>query len=130
MTDLLTRLEALDGPSREVDAEIAVLVRSMESASGTPVPEWADTDFPDWRARPDGKVEVVHSDGRGGLNWSPLRYTESTDAALTLPGAEDNLREAIYLAAEVRGPHGKRLGEELARELCRICIAAIEAHHD
>lgn len=63
MDDLIERLEKLDGPSREIDDEIAEWVGTSEPRMGGPNPDgtqWAD----DWHA--------------------PLPYTRSVDAALTL----------------------------------------------
>lgn len=84
MAELIAKLEAAEAGSRELDAEIAVAVRATETAGDKALPDWADRNFPTWRARADGKVEVVHKDGIGGLSWSPLHYTTSLDAALIL----------------------------------------------
>ena len=82
--DLIARLERATEGSRELDAEIAVAVRSLDTEGDKSLPKWAGKNYPIWRARPDGRVECVHTDGTGSLNWSPLHYTTSIDAALSL----------------------------------------------
>ena len=82
--DLIARLERATEGSRELDAEIAVAVRSLDTEGDKSLPKWAGKNYPIWRARPDGRVECVHTDGTGSLNWSPLHYTTSIDATLSL----------------------------------------------
>lgn len=75
MKDLIAKLEAATGPSRELDAEIDCAVR-----------------FPDLRpARPDDHKEHQRSyPPSAGYIWCPTgflmasSYTSSIDAALTL----------------------------------------------
>ncbi len=84
LQDLLVTLGKAEEGSRELDAEIAVAVRCLVDHLDNEVPEWADRNFPHWRALPLGSVEVVHTDGTGGLNWLPPYFTTSIDSALTL----------------------------------------------
>lgn len=80
MIDLVAKLNTADGPSRELDALICIATRM-----GPPeLPAWAYSNFPEWRARPDGRVEVVHDNGTGGLHFPPLSFTNSFDVAITL----------------------------------------------
>jgi hypothetical protein len=98
MTGIIERLESATEGSRELDAAIAVAVRSMVTASGGQVPKWADENFPVWRVARAGVVEVVHDDGHGSLNWHAPHYTTSLDAALALvPGGR--ARRTNYLPA-------------------------------
>ena len=77
---LLDRCERAEGGERELDAEIDALLRI-----GTPKMEpWAWANFPVWRPARNGSVEVVHSDGSGGLNWQSQEFTTSIDAAVAL----------------------------------------------
>lgn len=78
--EIIARLEQATEGSQELDAEIDASLRIGK----TNLPEWAWANFPKWRARPDGRVEVAHDDGRGGLSWQPHPYTTSIDAALSL----------------------------------------------
>ncbi len=84
MDELIAKLEAAAEGDRELDAEIAVAVRALVGVDDQSLPDWVDRNFPTWRSRGDGRVEVVHEDGTGGLNWLPWIYTTSLDAALTL----------------------------------------------
>lgn len=84
MKDLIEKLEAATEGSRERDAEIAIAVRWLKAASGQPIPEWADTNFPRWRARADGHVECVRSDGTPSAHWEPPHFSRSLDAAMSL----------------------------------------------
>lgn len=85
LPSLIKRLEECTGPDRELDAEIAVALRILpEPSRQAPDVSWIDRNFPEWRARKDGKVEVVHSNGTGGVHWQPARYTASVDAAMQL----------------------------------------------
>lgn len=79
MSDLIARLEALDGPSREVDAEIWGLVHVT--------PQNTDPEFPARLEKGEGIVSILDDlYERGGWSKSDLwpHYTASLDAALTL----------------------------------------------
>lgn len=80
LRDLESRLVEAEGASRELDGVIGAALRIKADH----IPDWADENFPVWRGRPDGRVEVVHTDGKGGVHWEVPRYTESIDAALAL----------------------------------------------
>lgn len=77
--ELLERLEKAEGPDREIDALIVVCFRVTDNLA-----PWVDKNFPVWRARSDGHVEVVHNAGEGGVNWKPESYTASLDAVIAL----------------------------------------------
>ena len=68
MTDLIARIEALDGPDREADAAIALALSLYDQ------PE-------DLGCFEDPAEAIV---GGGGQTWAPLAYTGSIDAAMTL----------------------------------------------
>ena len=76
---LAERVQALDGPDREVDAEIAVALRI-----GKNLPDWAINWAEEWRPTIEGFVVLIHSDGRPGPHFSSLSLTASLDAAMTL----------------------------------------------
>jgi|SRR5882672_10296542 len=74
MTTLLSRLQSATGPSRELDAEIAL-------ANG-------------WKLIND--AESLWRSPTGRYDWAPL-YTESIDAALTLVPSLDKAEGALWL---------------------------------
>jgi len=78
MHDLITKLETLDGPDREVDALIAVAADWR--------PEWLRS-HPRYGLRAYGK-EVQYTSlprwSRGSPTYEPPTFTDSIDAALTL----------------------------------------------
>lgn len=76
MRDLIAKLEALDGPSREVDAEIATAVDGYVTQPNKGWPEKIDYG----RAHPDGYVIWP---GHGFDQLVP-KYTASLDAAVAL----------------------------------------------
>ena len=128
--DLIARLERATEGSRELDAEIAVAVRSLDTEGDKSLPKWAGKNYPIWRARPDGRVECVHTDGTGSLNWSPLHYTTSIDAALSLvPEGHD------WIVADVNGhvggtPYacvGSKKPHFAETPALALCIAALRA---
>ena len=80
MKSLIEKLEAADGPSRELDAEIAVALRLPPPNA----PPWFETKFPVWRASVDGKVYGITSGGEDGPWGFSAPFTSSIDAALTL----------------------------------------------
>jgi hypothetical protein len=80
LQSLLSRLETATEGSRELDAEIDAALRIGKPG----LPDWARTNFPTWRARPDGRVECAHGDGTGSLHWESQPFTRSVDAALSL----------------------------------------------
>ncbi|KAB2708294.1 hypothetical protein [Brucella intermedia] len=71
---LITRLSKLEGPDREVDAQIEVAVRRIEAArSGLAEEYWAN-----WQASPDGTVYDPHT------RYSSNPFTASVDAVIAL----------------------------------------------
>lgn len=78
---LAERVEALAGPDREVDAEIAAAIRWCPWGKD----HWVnDLSFP-FRANPNGRVQPYDQQGPlPGGSWEAPRYTASIDAAMTL----------------------------------------------
>jgi hypothetical protein len=76
---LAARVEALTGPCRETDAEIAVALRD-----GVNLPYWAIDWDGEWWSTIKGSVVLLHSDGRQGPHFTSRDYTASLDAAMTL----------------------------------------------
>lgn len=112
MTDLLSRLSAATGPSRELDAEIAL-------ANG-------------WRHD--------HAMAYGGEFWQnptgqicpqPPRYTESIDAALTLVPERAGWKLASWFkdgyAADVHLPNGVITRGEGTTPAIALVIACLRA---
>ena len=93
--------------SRRLDAEIGVAIRDRPVGK---MNDWIDKNFPVWRPHhTEGRIEVVHDDGKGGVHWEVLSYTTSLDAAVTLV-PED------WTAWELRSSRAKtRFHAELSR---------------
>jgi len=91
MVDRADALEALalrceaGEASREMDALIAVALRRLHPRHAEHAP-WV-ANFPTWRARPEGKVAVVHHDGNDGVHWDSEPVTRSLDAVSALQEA-------------------------------------------
>jgi hypothetical protein len=119
----------LINPSKILDAKIDAALRIGKANA----PAWVRENFSVWRARPDGRVEVVHHDGKGGAHWEPDKFTGSLDAAFSLVdpdhrwvlGVPDG--NALYSAKiwhsgeivwEARGCH---------RPQFALCAAALQA---
>lgn len=91
MSDLLELAERVangEATNSEVDALLRVGVFNT--------PMYARNNFPAWRAKSPEQVEVVHSDGTGGVWWSCDKFLTSLDAAkrlhdLVLPGEDYSL---------------------------------------
>lgn len=78
---LPTRIEQAEGPSRELDAEIAAAVRYFPKGVGFVWQADLKANSPEV-----GRVECCTSLGTGGPHYEAPRYTSSIDAALTLVG--------------------------------------------
>lgn len=82
MTDLLAlaaQIEAADGPSRELDAQIAVAIRYFPVGVGF---VWKHDLTPN---SPEiGRVECLTKFGTGGPHYKAPTFTASIDEALTL----------------------------------------------
>ncbi len=133
LEELIAALERATGPSRDLDAEIDAALRIGNGY----LPLWAFENFPTWRAKHRGTVEVVHDNGKGGLWWDSSPFTSSLDAAVALverisPSTTMNIRIArdgsahvqIFAHPEHRGldPRGQHTITAIA-----LCIAAIKA---
>jgi len=79
LRDIIERLEMGGEVGRHIDAAVAVALRIGPGD----VPQWIQA-FPEWRARSDGQVEVVHNNGEGGAHWKPAPVSTSLDAVAAL----------------------------------------------
>lgn len=83
---LIEQLEQAEGPSRELDAEIAAAVRYFPKNVGFVWKNDLEANCPEI-----GRVTCVTSLGTGGPHYESPRYTASIDAALTLvPGSNEH----------------------------------------
>lgn len=118
MTDLLSRLSAATGPSRELDAEIAL-------ANGWMISGY-DRDnqaaYPRWRS-PTGQICP-----------NVPRYTESIDAALTLVPERAGWKLASWFkdgyAADVHLPNGVITRGEGTTPAIALVIACLKAKEE
>ena len=88
MTDsLLSRLQALTGPDREIDAEIAL-------ANG-------------WTNNPNEPSPYQWRDPGGAFFMAPPRYTESLDAVIPLTPKKDGRGRGLWIRLnQFGGSHG------------------------
>lgn len=79
LADLITRLQAAEGPDRGLDAEIACHVRYLPDNAPGWLRNWAGSfaPLPDYKP---GQIAAMHTDGRAGVNWASPAYTGSIDA--------------------------------------------------
>lgn len=82
LNELADRVEALDGPDREIDALIAAACRMGAEAWA-----WAEN-YPDWEGRSDGRVYLE----RGGPSFAAYAYTASIDTATSVFAADTMYR--------------------------------------
>lgn len=78
LLDLADRVEALEGPDREVDALIASIVRLER------VPHWARNWAGEWRGTEHGSVVLMEANGSPGPHFMAREYTTSLDSAMSL----------------------------------------------
>ncbi len=86
IAELISELEAADGPNRWLDAKIDALFRvGTEKMRGQGY-EWAWKNFPTWAHNKHvrGMCGVQHENGDLGLIWDSERLTSSFDAVLRL----------------------------------------------
>lgn len=76
---LIDRLSKLDGPDREVDAEIAAHFRI-----GDNLHDWAKSWKGEWKPTIHGYVVLMESSGSPGPNFRSQEYTGSLDAVTAL----------------------------------------------
>ncbi len=138
-TELIAALEAAPGPSRELDAQIAVLLRDVRQGAQIEIlPE------PDFDGLPMLKLPALEDKCEKGTYWlvaksgwalrsSPF-YTKSIDAALsfTPEGAEISLTNLyglptadVGLNFDTHSQAGR--GATLAIALCIANLRALEA---
>lgn len=77
---LADRAESDVGTDRELNALVDVALRVGKPSH----PEWIRKNFPVWRRRTDGRVEVVHDDDTGGVHWESPDFSGSIDVARSL----------------------------------------------
>lgn len=99
LKSLLERVEKATGPDRELDAALGSVFRVPPNPNP---PHWIIDNFPVWRGRQDGRIEVVHENGDGGVHWRAAPYTASLDAALAL--VEEMLPGWFWRAGYVPSP--------------------------
>lgn len=132
MTDidaLIERLEKAEGPSRELDAEIAVALRVSPQPGNNN--HWAVKNFSWWTASKSGRVYAMHTKtNQRGPHWQSLEYTSSIDAALTLLGDDPEWSierchydlHGCYRAVVLVGGEAMHMKPAIA-----LCIAALRA---
>lgn len=89
ITELISELEAADGPNRWLDAKIDALFRvGTEKMRGQGY-EWAWKNFPTWahHKQARGMCGVQHDSGDLGLVWDSEQFTDSVDISLRLLGS-------------------------------------------
>ena len=109
MTDLsalIAKLEGLEGPSREVDAEIAATLRVPQNKAPAWIVRWAGA----YAVHKGTKVALKHQNGSTGVWWSPQPFTASLDAAVALverlrPGWKKHFYDAGMYGAERTTAH-------------------------
>ncbi len=127
---LIDRLSKLDGPDREVDAEIAAHFRIGEN-----LPDWAKNWQGEWKPTIQGYVVLMENSGNPGPNFCSSAYTASVDAAIALadrlfPGTEyefTNLYNIVRVTIELNGEYGGFHGEHVNSLPIAICIALLRA---
>lgn len=132
LRELAERVENLDGPCRETDAEIAIIVRCRSTLKGTPVESWFWDNFNEWQASKAGRVYALNNRGERGVWFDIPKYTASIDAAMTLvpKGAEIQLTDIYGVAAATVGcntpepEHAWHKGGILALALCAAALRA------
>ncbi len=132
LPDLIAKLEAAEGPSRELDAEIALaagLVAAFFASHDVPFPS-------DYVDGPGCYVDPATWGGNGHVYEAP-KFTASVDAALTLMQEHhcwrydsalgwaeifDLGRSPIFVAGSGDDPLGK--SHPPATALCNACLKA------
>ena len=133
LEELIVRLGSATGPSRELDAEIAVALRigPKPNAQAGDI-SWIDRNFPEWVALDNGNLAVLHDSGRTGVTWESERYTSSIDCALTLvpegwfwsAGQRDN---EPYCGWTLNGPNDEEVDGDHNAPAMALCLAALKA---
>jgi hypothetical protein len=80
LRELAELAESGTGTDRELNALVDASLRIGKASH----PAWIRNNFSNWRARPDGKVEVVSKDGTGGVHWESADFSGSIDVAKSL----------------------------------------------
>jgi len=141
MTDLIEKLEALDGPSREVDAEIAKAVGwTVETYTGersrTRRKAWRDADgdrrmrTPDFTASIDAALTLVPEGWRIGLEDPGIGDLDFFEAWCW--PYEDSWEPDWHLGQQGYRDHPNgTIDQNKASRAIALCIAALKAReHD
>lgn len=78
LLELAEACERAESGSRELDAQIAAVVRLDK------VPDWARTWAGEWRPNDTGSVVMMQADGTPGPHFMAREYSTSLDAAMQL----------------------------------------------
>lgn len=137
-SELIAALRAATGPDRELDAEIAALVRFVPSTAPRWLTEWGGS----FKPAPDVHSGVVAAFGDSGnlaVWWEAPKYTGSIDAAMTLLPDELWWLFGKGKTSEDEPLYGVRLfnpndceyaiaeAEHAASSVIALCVAALEA---
>lgn len=141
--DLIARLESATEGSRELDAEIACALHILPPDAPGWLQRWSGPFVPISYPESDpGQIAAINSKGGTSVNWAPLCFTESLDAAVSLiPDhlwwciAKGKTRpdEPMYGAQILGGaqiPGGARMVAEAetdASAAMAICIAVLKS---
>ena len=110
------KLAALTAPSREVDAEIAVLFRDCPKIGGDP-DHWLMRNFPPEAWRPYGKGCVAVGEGKNCVNFTSAKFTASLDAAVELVEREmPDLPEPEWSLTTAPGGYWACVGHEYSTQ--------------
>jgi hypothetical protein len=136
LDELIERLEKLEGPDRELDAEIAVAVQRPRAGwlyTATRLSEFGTRDdgfpFPDnWFVL----IERTDCPGVGHQYFRPPAYTASLDAAMTLLpagwyGCLDGIGSHCTSARFGPPTDGEECGADHASPAIALCIASLRA---
>lgn len=123
LQELIERTEKATGPSVRLDADICAELRLGPAHA----PEWLYANFPKWRGRDDGRCEAVHTDGTGGINWTPEPLSSSLDAVLQLVERQNLDRYAKHKVLAEFADTIKATDELDPRTLLAILLRALQA---
>lgn len=119
VSDLIAKLSAATGPSRELDAEIAVVVNGGEIV-------WKQTRYT-MEQHPARRYASAQHIGGYGFDHVP-EYTASLDAALTLvPDEYDWVIGKTNSGLTVYAKVGPNIEEFADTPALALCIAALKA---
>lgn len=131
LDDMLDRLFHAEEGSAELDC----LIASQFHIAPPDAPGWLVKNFSRYApSKLPGHVAAMNLDGQEGVNWKPLAFTRSIDAAVTLVPAgfqwECTFSRHVPHSANVcssREAHGGWDGHSDHSRPIAICIAALKA---